>query len=108
MSQIEDVTFSMADYDKFVESIQDQIVDFKRNQAEAVARVEAQCVAALTNASLQSECSFAGKLSYLRDGGNVKKRHSRKVLTHRRLHLQVRRFLFAPRALFHSDFDLQT
>ena len=108
VSQIEDVTFSMADYDKFVDSIQDQIVDFKRNQAEAVARVEAQCVAVLTDALLSSDCPFPGKLCYSRNGGNAKTRNSHKLLTRRRLHLRVRQSLFALKVQFPSDFALQT
>lgn len=45
--QIESVTFSMAEYDAFVNSIQDEITLFKRRQAEGVAREEAKYVAPL-------------------------------------------------------------
>lgn len=40
--EIEPVTFSMAEYDAFVSSIQGEIATFKRRQAEAVSREEAR------------------------------------------------------------------
>lgn len=41
--QVEPVTFSMAEYDTFVNSIQDQVVAFKQKQAEGTTREEARC-----------------------------------------------------------------
>ena len=40
ISQIEERTFSMAEYTAFVDSIADEVVDFKRKQALGVAAEE--------------------------------------------------------------------
>ncbi|KAI0765576.1 carbamoyl-phosphate synthase L chain, ATP binding domain-containing protein [Irpex lacteus] len=45
--QIESVTFSMADYDAFVASIQPELDEFRQRQAEGVASEEARCAVEL-------------------------------------------------------------
>lgn len=47
--EIEPATFSMADYDAFVASIQPEIDEFRQRQAEGVASQEARCVLSLSS-----------------------------------------------------------